>query len=207
MRLLSYDSPFMTGFRRLVDYILLGLLWVAVSLPLVTFGAATASAIHTAEKAVRREEGKLLSTFFACFCREFRQGTLLTLLYGVMLALLVIDVLVVTGVKLPWAALLLLALVMLLVFSWMQLWFGYLSCFQDTSKALLSNTFRMTLDSTPKVLLLALTALAALAVSVLCVVWMAPYALLVPGIYLMLSGRLLRWIFGKYTANIAGGYS
>lgn len=198
MQLLSYDSPFMTKFRQLVDYILLGLLWMVVSLPIFTFGAATTAALYTAEKAVHLEESKLLASFWKSFRREFKQATVLGLLQTVLTVLMVFNLLVIINIQQPGILLLLLALSFLIVFCWMQLWFGYLSKFKDTTKVLLGNTFRMTLDSALKVLLLALLSLAAIGGAFLCILFLSPLILLVPGIYIMLASGLQRWIFRKY---------
>jgi len=54
MKFLNYDSPFMTGLRRGIDYICLGLLWMLASVPVITFGAATTGLLQTAEVAIDR---------------------------------------------------------------------------------------------------------------------------------------------------------
>lgn len=199
MRFLSYDSPFMTKFRHLVDYILLGLLWLTASVPVVTFGAASTAALYTAEKAVRLEQGKLLPVFWRTFRQEFKQATVLGLLQVAFIALVILDILLVNSVRMPWVVLMVIALVSMLILCWMQLWFGYLSRFNDATKVILSNTFRMTLDSAPKTLLLALLSLGAIGAAVLCILLFSPLTLLIPGVYIMLTARLQRWIFGKYS--------
>ena len=63
MGLFHYDSPFMTGLRKLVNYVFVGILWVIASLPVITFGAATTAMFYTTENTVRKDDEKLLSTF------------------------------------------------------------------------------------------------------------------------------------------------
>lgn len=63
MNFLKYDSPFMKKLNMIVDYFLLGLLWLVTSIPVITFGAATTAAFFTAEKSIHKENGKMLSTF------------------------------------------------------------------------------------------------------------------------------------------------
>lgn len=201
MRFLSYDSPFMTKFRHLVDYIFLGLLWMLVSIPVVTFGAASTAALYTAEKAIWLEENKLLVTFWQCFRREFKQATVLGLLQVFFVALMAGNILVVNSIRVPWGMLVVITLVTSLILCWMQLWFGYLSRFTDTTTVLLSNTFRMTMENVPKALLLALMSLCAIGATALCILLFSPLFLLVPGIYIMLTLWLQRRIFGKYTAK------
>ena len=86
MNFLKYDSPFMIKLRYLVDYILLGLLWLAASIPVITFGAATTAVFFTAEKSIHKAEGKMLATFWTSFGREFKQATILWLIELLLLA-------------------------------------------------------------------------------------------------------------------------
>lgn len=108
MKLFSYDGPLVTGINRLIDYILLGLLWMVASLPVVTYGAATTAMLFTAEVCLHKGEGKLFHTFRQSFRREFKQATLLWLIVAAVSALLLVDAYVLSTIKLPDAVLTLL---------------------------------------------------------------------------------------------------
>jgi len=198
MSFLAYDSPFMVGFRKLVDYMLLGILWMIACIPVITFGAATTAAIQTAEFSVRRDEGKIFRDFWSRFRKEFKQATLLWLLEIPLLVILVADIWMITGSTLPGILQGLIIVATVIVFCWVQLWFGYLSKFQDTTRTLLGNTFRILLSSFGRVFLMALLAVVAVVGFVICFVAMPPFLMVIPGIYLLAYTALLRKTFARF---------
>lgn len=61
------DNPVYKAVYKLVAMILLGVLWIICSIPVITFGAATAALYYAVVKAVRYEQGQVFSAFFATF--------------------------------------------------------------------------------------------------------------------------------------------
>ena len=190
----------MVGLRKLTDHVFLGLLWVVVSLPIVTFGAATTAMFYTAEKAIEKDEGRILHTFWKAFRRDFRQATVLWLLEVVILAAVSFDVRLLLVVQLPGYLRVLLTIAIIFVLSWLQLWFGYLSKFENNSKVLLSNTLRMTVGNFLKAFLLSVLAVAALAGAYILIL-MPPLLVLIPGVYQIFARKLFQSIFNRYTAS------
>ena len=78
--MLRYDGPVIRYLAKAGDMILLNVLWVLCSLPIVTFGAATAAAHYVALKFVRDEGTSAASMFFRAFRRNLRQGCVLGLI-------------------------------------------------------------------------------------------------------------------------------
>lgn len=193
MNFLNYDSPFMTEFRKLWDYILLGLLWILASIPVFTFGAATTAMLYTGEKRVRTDEGKIWATFWKTFRKEFKQATLLWLISVVLTAIMAVNCLILWRVELHSILFALLLAAVLFSFGWIQLWYGYLSKFEDTNRVLLSNTFRIALVSLPWTILLIVLAVVAVAATVIFFFYAPPVLILIPGIY----GMLIAWVFRK----------
>ena len=202
MKFLSYDGWLMTGLKKLLDYILLGLLWIVASIPMITFGAASVAMVYTAEKTIHKEEGKIFSTFWYCFRREFMQATVVWLIAFLLTALLGISCYFSILIKMSGTMKVILGICIGLCISWMQLWFGYLSKFEDRTRVLLKNTFWMTLTNLPRAVLLLILAVAAV-VGAFLSFWTINLAwlLFIPGIYVMLSGIVLRKIFQKYMPN------
>ena len=198
MNFLNYDSPFMTEFRKLVDYVWLGILWVVASIPLFTYGAATTAMLYTGEKAIRKEDGKVWRTFWKSFQREFKQATLLWLLSFVLKALLAVNGFLLWRAELRGIVLVLVLIALAFALCWMQLWFGYLSKFADTNRVLLGNTLRIALLRLPWGVGLLLLGALAVALTVISLFYAPPVILLIPGIYGLLAGTVLRKIFGKY---------
>lgn len=53
----NWDNKFMTAMSKASDAILLGILWIACCLPIVTVGASSAAFYYAYHKAVRQRRG------------------------------------------------------------------------------------------------------------------------------------------------------
>lgn len=198
MNFLKYDSPFMQKLNMIVDYFLLGLLWLVTSIPVITLGAATTAAFFTAEKSIHKENGKMLSTFRKSFCKEFKQATFLWVIELVLIVVWVVNAFLLRNIEVNDFIYVLLLLALLIELGWIQLWFAYLSKFNDCIKVLLGNTFRITIGKFPIVLLLTLISVIAIVGFVVALIYISPLPLFIPGIYLFLVGSVFRKIFKEY---------
>jgi len=195
---LSNDHPVVIIGKRIVSHLLLGLLWVVASLPVVTFGAATTAMLFTAETCDHKGEGKLQTVFWKSFRREFKQATLLSLIAAVMAAGLVLDGYILSTMDISDTLAAILMIYFVWAFCWLQLWFGYLSKFNDTIRVLLANTFRIFFGSFFWVLLLGIIAGAAILGAYAAVNTCPLLLLLIPGVYVFLTSLVLRKLFQKY---------
>ena len=202
MKFLNYESKLMSFLTNLTDYLLVGLLWLVCSLPVITFGAATTAMLYTTGKAIRLGEGNVFPTFFQAFRRDFKQATILWLFAIPLLLVVFVNFSLIMQGDVPKALCFVLLPVMAFILGWIQLWFGYLSQFNDTTRVILSNTFRMTIGSLLWVLalLVLLAATVALAMEILMIA--APLLVLVPGIYAMFADKLLQKAFQKYLPQV-----
>lgn len=198
MGLFNYDSPFMTGLRKLVNYVFVGILWVVASLPIITFGAATTAMFYTSENTVRKDREKLFSTFWLCFRKEFKQATVLWIIVLLVSAPLALNAYLLATMTLPSYLYAVLFASVLFGVCWMQLWFPYLSTFRDKTGVLLGNTFRIALTRLPWVCVMLLLLAAACAATVSAAVLAPPVLILIPGLYGMLACRVFRSIFKNY---------
>lgn len=198
MIFLKYDSRFMVGLRRLVDYAFLGLLWILASVPVITFGAATTAALLTAEITIQKDEGKMLTTFWEWFRKEFKEATILWLIQLPLLGIAAMNVWLVYNSQLSAVPRALIYVASGVIFCWIQLWFGYLSKFEDTVKTILGNTLRITLANLGSALLLGVLALAALTGTAALTLIMPPLAILVPGAYLLSCTAVFRKVFAPF---------
>jgi len=150
----SFD--FMGILTRLSDLLVASALFCVTSFPLVTIGPALAALYHTVVKVVRKERGKVMTTYFSAFRANFRQGFLLGLICVGYLLVGLADVylLQVFGYMydankfffvVTWLYLLPLAL----VFPWL---FSYLSRFNDSVGRILKNAFILGLTNIGKTL-------------------------------------------------------
>ncbi len=91
MPIFDPDSKFMQITNTILDYVKIGLLFMLFSIPTVTLGAAAAAAMTVAMKIVRGEAPAVWQPFFKAFKDNFRQGTALTVIFGLFFALLGFD--------------------------------------------------------------------------------------------------------------------
>lgn len=198
MGLLKNDSPLMIGISHLVDYMWLGLLWAIASLPVITFGAATTAMLITAELSIKNDGGKVFTTFWTRFRREFKEATILWLIQVPLLIVVAVNIWVTYLFQFSTVISVLVYAVSAGVFCWLQLWFGYLSKFEDNVRCVLKNTLYIALGKLVYALLLGVLAVAALIALVLLPVLMPPLVLLVPGIYIIFCTAIQRKIFSPF---------
>lgn len=198
MSIFNHDSPLMIELRKATDIVLLGLLWTIASVPLFTFGAATTAMYYTLGKTVRKEKEKLWKTFWSSFKREFKQATLLWVFGLVVTAVLAVNGLLLVRGHIPSILFALLLAAELFGVSWMQLWYGYLSRFEDKVSVVLGNTFRIALVSIPKLIVMILIFGVCAVAAGLSVWYAAPTIFLVPGLYAGLTDAMLGKIFKPY---------
>ncbi len=91
MPIFDPDSKFMQITNTILDYVKIGLLFMFFSIPVITMGAAAAAAMTVAMKIVRGEAPAVWQPFWKAFKDNFKQGTVLTVVFGLLFALLGFD--------------------------------------------------------------------------------------------------------------------
>lgn len=86
------DNPLFHILQKMLNVVGLSLVWILCCLPVVTIGASTAALYYTTVKVVRNERGYLFAEYFSAFKKNFRQGTIATLVYLAVSALFYFDV-------------------------------------------------------------------------------------------------------------------
>lgn len=87
--LFNPENPVWVFMGKLVDMLVLTVLWVITSLPVVTIGASTAALYYVTLKLVNDEEGYVAPSYFRAFKENLRQGIaagILVIAAGVFLA-------------------------------------------------------------------------------------------------------------------------
>ena len=85
-RFFDYDSLLFRFLSRVADLIVLNILFLLFSIPLVTIGASFTAA-HFAALKLYREEGHLFGNFWKSFRENFKQSTIIWLLYVIYVAI------------------------------------------------------------------------------------------------------------------------
>lgn len=91
-KLFSLDNPFWRSLHTVADLLILNLLYVACCLPVITIGAATTALYTVSMKLADKNEDIYVTTgFFKAFASNFKQATLIWLIFLGVGAFLVFD--------------------------------------------------------------------------------------------------------------------
>lgn len=84
----SSEGPLIGFLQKIGTLIVLSVLFLLCSLPVVTIGAAASALYYAVAKSVRRERGYPTKEFFRAFKRNLKNGTVLTVIFGGLAALI-----------------------------------------------------------------------------------------------------------------------
>ena len=165
------------GMEKVADLIVINLLFILCSLPIVTIGAS-ATAMHYSLRRWREGQGSLVKDFFKSFRLNFRQATILWLVFLLLGAVLALNFWMVsswTG-SMYQVAMVLLLVVAAVLLAWAGVVFPFLARFDNSTFQIAKNALLIALISPGK-------SLAVMAMNILPVV----LAAVLPGIFLILS--------------------
>ncbi len=90
-KLFNPDNAFFSFMGRLFDFVVLSVLWLLLSIPIVTIIPATSALYYSVVKVVRRDRGYLAREFWRSFKQNLRQGSLCSIVAIVAIVVMVID--------------------------------------------------------------------------------------------------------------------
>ncbi len=205
MRLFNAESWLWQRVSQFLDVLVLSLLWLFLSLPVFTVGAATAGLYDAAAKCVRPCRHGAAARFWATFRREFKTASLATLVWGGVFALLVWGVWTVRA-HMPFqgaaaAGLLAVWFLVLLVPGGALCWmFPLLSRFTFQARALIPTALRMAVGYLPRTFAVVALALA----SVLLSLWLLVPMLVLPALCALAWTYLMEGVFRRYAPQEEG---
>ena len=91
MQIFNPESKFSQFIYSVMDYVKLGLVFLLFSIPGVTAGAAAAAVMTVGMRIERKEAPTIFRPFWQAFKENFKQGTLLTVLFMVVFGFLAAD--------------------------------------------------------------------------------------------------------------------
>lgn len=194
--LFDYDNPIISGINKVVDMILLSIIYGFLCIPIITIGPATTALYYAVVKNIRRERSYPFREFFKSFKSNFKQGFLVNLIFIAVYLILYIDIqyaktmagtigTVLSGI---FVGLFILAIAINVYV------FPYLSRFEVTIKQLLKNSFFLSVRHLPSTIAIMII----LGVG-LFIVWILRLTLfLIPSIIFLLQSLLIERIFKKY---------
>lgn len=161
MNIFEEGSPFQRFMNKMADLLILNLTALLMCLPIITAGASLTAMHYVLLKMVRGEEGYIVKSFFRSFKREFRQATVLWILYMALAALMVSNLIMILqggGVYPLWLPSSILV-VAILELMFMIYTFAMLSRFDNSIYHTLLNAVTLTFSELPRSLEMAVITL------------------------------------------------
>lgn len=155
-RIFAMDGKVVNFLNKVADLVLLNILWLICCVPIVTIGASTTAFSYVLLKMVRDEESYLFSTFFRVFKENFKQSTVVWVIFILIGAVLYLDFYVV-GIMTGGVKSILLTLffmILFLVAATMFYVFPVMAFFENSTKKVFKNSFYMALAHLPYTLLI-----------------------------------------------------
>ena len=193
-RIFDLNNPVMRWIMRLFACMCLSVLWLVVSLPVITAGASTTALFAAIHRYIRLEEGSLWQTFWQAFRENFKRSSLCWLIALAALALLTLDALVFRTMALNGQLLGRLYWLILLLIGILLTWVAYLFCYAErftgNVKDVLRFSFMLMILHPVKAITVLVTLLAGAALT-----------LLVPGLLVILPA-VVCWLCDVVIAGV-----
>lgn len=156
MKFLNLDSPLMQGLGKMADLMWLNVLTLICCLPIVTIGASLTAMNYMALKIARNEECYITRGFFKSFKENFRQATVIWLIFLVVILILTGDFFIIKNSDMEFGDIfrgVFLAISIFVLFTLMYV-FPVLAKFENTVFRTIKNAFLMSLMQFPKTILM-----------------------------------------------------
>ncbi|MCM1048482.1 MAG: DUF624 domain-containing protein [Clostridiales bacterium] len=192
----SYDSPVWKFVGRLIDFLVLTLLWFVTSLPIITIGTATTTVYYITLKMTEDQEEYLIRMYFKNFAKLFKQTTKVWLMVLAVGAVLCGDFYICMRVQTPvttmlMAAFFLITVVFLMTSAYL---FPVMAWLDGNIAAYLKAAFYLSIKYLGWTILILVIAVCLIALGVF-VFW--PLLLIVVGLTAYLQSLIFRQIFNR----------
>jgi len=203
----------MNAMEQILNMLYVGLLWLVFSVPVITAGAASSAAYYTMTKVVRGHRSYVFREFWSSFRSDFKQSTLLWLIWLVTALVIGLDMNIIKGLQqgagasaaagagtgsgLSAAFQIILAIVMAIISVLTVYALSYASRFSQKTGVIIRNSLLMSVRHLPSSLLI----LAVLAASAALLYCFGLFIVIVPGVDIMLFSVILEKVFYLYMSD------
>ncbi len=189
------ESGFMSGFSKIVDTLILSILWLCCCIPIFTIGAASSALYYAYHKAIRQDGGHASKTFFRAFKDNFKQATGIWMILLAFVLLSAFTCYLLRGMleSVPMAGFFLTMGRVILCFAamWCIYLFPYQARFENTVANVMKNSAVLTIARMPWSLLLLVIFSGAVIIALYKPAMCAP----VVAVYIWLANKILERIF------------
>lgn len=199
----SYDNIVSTTILRIVDTIVLSVLWMVCSLPIVTIGASSTAFYYAFHKSVRNRRGYAWQSFFHSFKSNFKQTLKVWLLMLFLYLFLAFDYIILQAMLEENSSAGALSNIILCIIMLVTLWslylFPYIARFENSTKTILRNCMLMALMNLPASALILGAFMVAVALFIACFTTISPlFISCIPAVYIVVANQILERVFRKY---------
>ncbi len=198
-RFFSTDSPIFSGINAIIDIAWVSILWLIFSIPVFTVGASTTALYYTVTKVIRHHRGYIWREFFSSFKANFKQSTVIWLIYVLVIAIFWVDMRVMSAFGTTVAKTMKYSFIigMIMVTAVLFYALAYTARFVQTVKGIIFNSALMALRHFPQTILIMIIA----GLAVLSIYLMGIAFILAPAIAAVLDSILLEKIFVRYMSE------
>lgn len=188
---------------RIVDTIVLSVLWMVCSLPIVTIGTSTTAFYYAFQKSVRDRRGYAWQCFFHSFKSNFKQSLKVWLLMLLLYLIIVVDYVILSAlaeeVAMASTLINIILCIMMLITLWALYLFPYIARFENSTTKILKNCLLMALMNLPWSALLLAAFLVCVALFIACFTSISPlFVACIPAAYMVVANWILERVFRKY---------
>lgn len=195
----NMENPFFTTLSKICDILFISVVYVLLCIPIITIGPASTALYYSTVKVIRKERGYLYREFFKSFRTNFKRGAIIGVIFTILSAVLVFDILyawgmvdvdytkgsIFLGVFLAFS---------LLVLSFSIYAFPILSRFEMTVKQLVKASIYMSMRHFHFTILMD----AVIVASIVAFLYIPMLLFILPGAATFLISLLMERIFKKY---------
>lgn len=156
MKILDIDGPLITTLSKLADMMWLTILTMICCIPVITIGASLTGLNYVALRMARNEDGYVTRSFFKAFKENFRQATIIWLIFVAVFAFLFVDYRILTTTEVEVnniVKMLLLTFAIFVLFTFVFVW-PVLAKFGNTVRRTIWNAFAISAAQFPKTILM-----------------------------------------------------
>ena len=200
-KLFDLDSPILRFLNKLVDMVLLTVIWAICCLPIFTIGASTTALYYVTMKMTLDIEGYIYKDFFKAFKSNFKQATVVWMIMLTFSFLITSSAVWYYKINNPFGAfafpvLFIVAGLFLIVSIYI---FPLLARCEVTVKQLINMAFVMSLKNFGWTLFMIVCAVCMLAMGIFIA---APLLIIGAGLVAYIHGKVLKIVFEPYNLNL-----
>lgn len=192
------ENKVFTFLDKVINCVIVSLLWLAFCIPIVTIGASTTALYYTVNKVIRHGRSYLWREFWGAFKDNFKQSTLVWLILLVVSAVLGIDYYIMHGMYEAGEPLgkgyIIFAAFFVIEIMWISYIFPYIARFKNSIKETLKNSALIAIANFPKTILIFL--IIAGCTIVTSIFWFL--IALMPALMMWWINIILEGVFRKY---------